>query len=151
MTTAAAPSHDVLATMAANITQLTEPIYTAARRRITQHPCLLDQLRDAAIPGTVPRGPERRRIPTSRPPLRLDAVDTLSEICVGITGWHAKLGLPSPPRHADWFKAVLRMLPDAAQSLAPSIADWLAADVEAWWHDAAIASGWRPDDLRRLR
>lgn len=177
-----APSHDRLAHMADDVTQLVKPIHIAVRGRIVTHPALLDQLRAACVPGNSQRGPERRRIPDSRPPLRLDAVDLLSGVYVGMAGWHAKLDLPSPSAFVhgchhgscqgilvnhrgtlgptcstaslelvDWHKAVLRQLVGAAPTLAPSIADWLAADVQSWWHDAAVGSGWRPDDLRRLR
>jgi hypothetical protein len=146
-----APSHDRLAHMSDDIRQLVQPIHVAIRGRIVTHPALLDQLRQACVPGNAQRGPERRRIPDSRPPLRLDAVDLLSGVYVGISGWHAKLRLASPPAGVDWQKTVLRALVGAAPELAPSIADWLAADVESWWHDCAVGSGWRPDDLRRLR
>lgn len=146
-----APSHDRLAHMSDDVAQLVKPIHIAVRGRIVTHPPLLDQLRQACVPGNSQRGPERRRIPDSRPPLRLEAVDLLSGVYVGISLWHAKLRLLSPPAGVDWQKTVLRALVGAAPTLAPSIADWLAADVACWWHDAAVGSGWRPDDLRRLR
>jgi hypothetical protein len=140
-----------LARLAADVKQLADPIHTAVRGKIVTHAPLLDQLRASAVPGGGTRGPERRRVPDSRPPARLDVVDALAEVYVGISGWHAKLSLPSPPRDVDWQKAVLRSLVGAASGLAPSIAEWLAADVQGWWHDAAVGSGWRPADLLKLR
>lgn len=92
-----APSHDTLAHMADDIRQLVDPIHIAVRGRVVTHPPLLDQLRVAAIPGNTRQGAERRRVPDSRPPARLDSVDALSEIYVELAGWHAKLRLPSPP------------------------------------------------------
>lgn len=144
-------THDTHARMAADVRQLTAPIHLAAGRRIIRHPPLLDQLRNAAVPGATIAGPERRGIPDSRPPVRLDVVDLLAGVYVGISMWHAKLRLPSPPRDTDWQKAALRALVDEAPRLAPSIADWLALDVHAWWTDCARGSGWRTQDLLRIR
>lgn len=149
--TVKAPSHDLLARMADDVRQLTEPIHTAIRGQIVTHDPLLDQLREASIPGGAIPGEHRRSVPTSRPPARLDAVDALAEVYVGISGWHARLRLGSPPREADWQKAVLRQLVGAAPTLAPSIADWLSHEVRDWWHDCAVGSGWRPADLLKLR
>lgn len=145
-----APSHDRLATMAADIRQLVAPIHAAVQRRVVTHPPLLDSLRDACQPG---RGPDtgRRTPPGSRPPIRLDTVDALSEIYVGISRWHARLSPPSPPRDTDWQKAALRAFVGAAPNLAPSLADYLADEVYEWWRLAAIGSGWRPEHLRKLR
>ncbi len=148
----AAPSHDKLARMALDIRQLTEPIYAAVRGRIVTHGPLLDQLRDACIPSSSTLTETiRRRSRESRPPASTAAISTLSEIEVGIAYWRVKLELPSPVRSLDWFKATLGMFPAAAQDLAPSIGDWLATEVNGWWHDAAVGSGWRPQDLLRLR
>jgi hypothetical protein len=172
--------------MADDVRQLCEPIRAAVGRRgearIVSHPPLLDALRTAAGPGAASQGPERRRVPDSRPPVgwSADTADALAEVYVGISFWHAKLDLPSPPRflhgclHAscrvlvlrerggpvcagagltevDWHKAVLRRLVGEAPTLAPSIADWLAADVESWWALAARRCGWSLEQLRRLR
>lgn len=179
--TTAAPSHDTLARMADDIGQLTRPIHTAVRGQIVSHDPLLDQLRAAGAPGGSIPGEHRRAVPTSRPAARLDPIGTLSDIYVAMAGWQAKLELPSPPefRHGclhtscwrillqrggrgpvcstasltrtDWHKEVLRSFVGAAAGIAPSIADWLAADVHGWWHDAAVGSGWRPADLLKLR
>lgn len=98
--------HDVLGQLGADARQLVEPftIPVAQRPRggrtrwhAITHPALLDQLRAAVAPGSAVRGPERRRIPDSRPPAALDVVDALTDVTVGISGWHARLRLPSPP------------------------------------------------------
>lgn len=143
------PRH--LQALRGDVQQLADPIHIAIRGKIVTHPPLLIQLRQATIPGRTQRGPERRQVPKSRPPAALDPMDALAEIYVELSGWHARLQLDSPPRNTDWQRAVLRMLPEAAQHLAPAVADWLRTDVAEWWRLAAVHSGWRPDDLRRLR
>lgn len=145
MTTTTWPRHT---TLTAHIHQLTQPIHIALRGRIITHPPLLDQLRDATHPTGGHVG--IRTPPGSRPPLRIDALDTLSTIYVGISTWHARLNLPSPPRHLDWQKATLAMFADTAPTLALPIADYLADETADWWHTAATATGWTTDQLRRL-
>jgi hypothetical protein len=51
----------------------------------------------------------------------------------------------------DWPKHALRQLASAAPDLAPQVADWLALDVAEWWRSAAVQSGWRVDELLRVR
>lgn len=138
------------AAIAADVDQLTQPIHVAIQGRVITHPCLLDQLRDACIPGGGV-GSTIRRAPGSRPPLRLDTVSALSEVYVGISMWHGRLNLPSPPRNQDWQKAVLRAFVGAVPNLAPAIADYLGDEIHDWWRIAATGSGWRPDQLRKLR
>lgn len=136
----------------ADIRQLTEPIVLAVRARLVRHPPLLDQLRAAAVPGR--RGDHTatsHTAPGSRPPANLDAVDVLAEIYVGISAWHARLRLPSPPRDQDWQMAVLRQLADTAADLDPPRAQWLSVEVHTWWADAATVAGWSTRDLVRLR
>jgi hypothetical protein len=146
-----APSHDLLARMADDVRQLTNPIHTAVRGRVVTHDPLLDQLRAAAVPGGGIQGEHRRTVPTSRPPARLDVVDILAGIYVEISQWHAILRNPSPLREEDWQKAVLRQFVGHAPTIAPSLADELSHAVRGWWHDAAVGSGWRPADLLKLR
>lgn len=171
--------------MADDVRQLCEPIHAVVRGQIVTHPGLLEQLRQPSSPAGQ-QGPERRRVPDSRSPVgwSADASDARAEIEVGISFWHAKLRLPSPPRflhgclhvscrvvelqhgrgpvrgpvcagagltEVDWHAAVLRRLVGEAPTLAPSIADWLAADVESWWALAARRTGWTLEQLRRLR
>jgi len=146
MTATKTPAADRIA---GDVRQLTHPIHVALRGRIVTHDPLLEQLREAAVPssgaGVV------RRPPGSRPPASLDALDRLSGIYVGISGWHARLCLPSPARHLDWQMAVLDVLAERARDLAPAVAEWLAVEVHGWWHDAAVGSGWKPTDLLKLR
>lgn len=147
-----APSHDVMAKMGKDIDQLTKQIFMAHRGGILAHEPLLDQLREACVPSSSTLTETiRRRSRESRPPASTAAITTLAEIEVGISYWRVKLELPSPDRSLDWFKAVLAMMPAAATDLAPSIGDWLATEVNGWWHDAAVGSGWRPADLLKLR
>jgi hypothetical protein len=130
-----------------DIAQLTRPIHMAVQRRIVRHPPLLDQLAAAAIPGnTHHTRPERRRIPDSRPPLALAPIDALITISAELDQWRHRLTL----RPAS-TKATLAQLPATATQLAPAIAEWLTLDVHNWWHTAATQSGWRPDQLLRLR
>lgn len=141
-----------ITTMTAEVAQLTRPIHVAIQQRVVTHPALLDQLREACAPGgSVGDGASVRRAPGSRPPLRVATVDLLAEIYVGISTWHARLNLASPPRNHDWQKATLRALVDATPDLAPAIADWLAIEIHDWWRMAATGSGWRPEHLRKLQ
>jgi len=141
-----------LRTLAGDIRQLVEPIHMAHRRQVLTHDPLLDQLRDACIPSSSTITETiRRRSRGSQPPASTTAVSTLAEIEVGVSFWRVKLDLPSPDRSLDWFKAVLGMLPDAAEGMASSLVEWLATDVHGWWTDAARAAGWRTDDLLKLR
>jgi hypothetical protein len=150
--TVKAPSHDVLAKMARDVDQLVDPIHVAIRGRIVTHLPLLDQLRRAAVPGNSVRGQERRPIPQSKPPLRLDTVERLQRIYLGISVVRLHLNLPVPPAGQDGAKAMLRAFVAEAPSLAPSIAEqWLAVEVNGWWRDAAVGSGWAPADLLKLR
>jgi hypothetical protein len=130
----------------ADIAQLTQPIHMAVRRQIVTHLCLLDQLDAAAFPGRGRQGPERRTVPTSRPPLALAAVDALLTIATELDQWRQRLTLPTAGT-----KRTLQAVPAAATTLAPAIAEWLTLDVHNWWHTAAIQSGWRPNELLRLR
>lgn len=136
---------------AADVQQLTQPIHVAIRGKIVTHPCLLDQLRDAAQPGTTVRGPERRSVPRSQPPANLDTLDALSTLYVELSGWHARLRLTSPPRDTDWQKTVLRALVGAMPNLAGEVAEWLGVEIHDWWRAAATHAGWRPTDLLKLR
>jgi len=149
--TAPHPTTTRLATLTAHVDQLTRPIHVAIQGRVITHPALLDQLRAACVPGRSTTYSGGRQPPGSRPPLRVDAVDTLAEINVGISAWHARLALPSPPRNADWQKATLRAFVGAAPSLAPALVDYLTDEVIDWWRAAAVASGWQPAQLRKLQ
>jgi hypothetical protein len=141
----------VLSAIGADVMQLTRPIHLAVRGRILTHPPLLDQLRAATQPGTTNSRPERRQVPTSHPPVDLAAVDLLATVYGELCGWHTRHRLPQPPAGMDWHKAALRQLVGLAPTLAGEVADWLAADVHSWWHDAAMCVGWRPAELMRVR
>jgi hypothetical protein len=137
--------------LTADIRQLTRPIHIAHRGRIHALPPLLDQLRDACNPTRSTTHGGTRTAPCSRPPARLDAIDALTEVYVGISMCHARLNLPSPPRNADWQKGALRLMADRAHDLTPELVDWLALEVNHWWKLAAVTAGWRPEQLLRLR
>lgn len=143
---------DKLAQLVWQVRQLTQPIHLAVRRQILTHGPLLDQLRDACTPsGQTMLETIRRRSRESCPPLSTAAVSTLSDVYVGISYWHQKLRLPSPDRSLDWQKMALQQIAAAADGLAPEVAEWLCTEVDGWWRNAAVGSGWRPDDLRRIR
>jgi hypothetical protein len=143
---------DKLDDMVWQVRQLTQPVHLAVRRQILTHQSLLDQLRDACTPSTSTLMETiRKRARESHPPASTAAISTLSEVYMGISYWHSKLGLPSPDRSLDWQKTALQQVATAADTLAPDVAEWLCTEVEGWWRDAANGSGWRPDDLRRLR
>lgn len=142
---------ETLRRAAADVRQLTQPIHIAIRRSIITHPALLDQLRQAAVPGQAQRGPERRKVPKSAPPLSLDPVDAHTQILQELSNWHQKLNLASPGYDQDWQKAVMRQLVGRLPDLAPQVADWAALDIAEWWRLAAVHTGWRPDDLRKIR
>lgn len=128
-----------------DIAQLTRPIHMAVRGRIITHDPLLDQLHEAAIPGrTTDTG--RRTVPTSRPPLGLGALDALIAISSELDQWRTRITLPTAAT-----KRTLQAIPAAAENLAPAIAEWLTLDVHHWWHTAATHSGWKPDQLMKLR
>ncbi|HEX6685750.1 MAG TPA: hypothetical protein VF062_23445 [Candidatus Limnocylindrales bacterium] len=156
-----------LAELRADLDQLRNPlrrpaikqrIRTAGGRRVTRWtepvplPCLLDLLREAAGGlGSTTRGPERHQTPRSRPPGNLDALDLWSRVLVEISGWHAGLNLPSPPRDQDWQRAVLRMLHDEARRLSPETVAAIADDVHRWWRWAASAADISQTELVELR
>jgi hypothetical protein len=143
---------DKLADMVWQVRQLTDNILMAHRRSILTHNCLLDELRDACTPsGQTLMETTRKRAKESQPPASTAAISTLSDIYVGISYWHQKLDLPSPDRSLDWQKTALQQIAAAVDGLAPQVQEWLVHEVESWWHDCAVGSGWRPDDLRRLR
>jgi len=128
-----------------DIAQLVRPIHLAVQRRIITHPALLDQLHEAAFPGRL-QGEGRRTVPTSRPPCSLGPVDAMADISAELDQWRARITLP-----VAGTRRTLQAIPAAAQQLAPAIAEWLALDVHHWWHTAAVQSGWRPEQLLRIR
>lgn len=156
-------SHDTLGRLADDIRQLTTPFTIPVRQRgrrtrttwtAVTHPPLLDQLRAAVDPARLgDQASTRKRIPTSRPTINVDASDRLAAIYVEITHWRQRLALPplQVPHDQDWWFAALRSLVGAATLIAPAIADDLAEDVHKWWHWAAVQTGWDPADLMQPR
>jgi hypothetical protein len=179
-----------LATLRADLDQLRLPFAVPVRQRTRRtgtrwtaitHPGLLDQLRRAAAgQSRTARGPERRQPPRSRPPGNLDALDRLSAVYVGISGWHSGLALPSPPEHrsvcphqtcatallnstpgpvcptarlvrVDWQLHALHQLHDAARRLDPRTVAAITSDVTDWWRWAATSCGWSTAELITLR
>ncbi len=150
----------------ADVRQLVDPIVMAVRGRIVKHPSLLDQLRAAVEPGAVPQYGRRllRRRVDSRLPINVGATDALATIYGELMEWADRLSLSAPVvtydfpggitvtvRRVDRAEYTLRRLPDKMPDLAPGVAEWLALDVRAWWRLAATQSGWRTDELVRLR
>ena len=135
----------LLRQLEADINQLVNPIHMAVQRRIITHPALLDQLADAVLPGRT--GQQlRRTVPTSREPCTLNPIDTLVDIAAELDQWRQRITLP-----VAGTRRTLQAIPAAAQQLAPAIAEWLTLDVHHWWHTAAVQSGWRPEQLLRIR
>jgi hypothetical protein len=131
-------------------------------RRVTQWrdlgalPPLLVQLRSAVDRQMVVRVREEARRPAgSREPGNIEAVDLLARVYVGISGWHAGLGLSAPPRPpvgpVDWQLYALGQLHDVARRLAPETVEAVAADAHRWWRWAASAAGFSTAELIELR
>ncbi|MEU4570851.1 hypothetical protein, partial [Micromonospora sp. NPDC023956] len=137
--------------LTAELHQLARPIHIAHQGRVHTLPPLLDQLRDACTPPSGTPTGSTRTAPGSRPPIRVNAVDALSAITVGISICHGRLNLPSPPRNVDWQKGVLALMAERAHDLTPQLADWLTLEVHDWWRTAALHTGWTPTQLRRLQ
>lgn len=151
----------VLQQLGDQVAQLTQPFTLAVRRRgrgmrttwtAITHPALLESLREAAEPGSTAHGPDRRRVPSSRPPANLAAIDARDTIRRQIADWRWRIA-PSHhvPHDTEWEHSVLRALVGAAPTLAPAIADALAGDVTRWWRTAALLSGHDPAQLLRTR
>ncbi len=170
-----------LAELAADVRQLIQPIHLAHRSQIHTRPSLLDQLRTPPERRTTGHHGGGHTTPGSKPPIDETISDALATLYVGISGWHARLDLPSPPAYVygcthptchlallershpgpacaagsitrvDWHKAALRQLVGAWPNLSPGQQEWLAADVAEWWQIAAKTTGWKPNELRRLR
>ncbi len=133
----------------ADIRQLVEPIQLAVQGRIVTHDPLLDQLRQATAPSGASASVRIQGAAVA--PVNLAAIDALSTIYVELAGWHARQSLPSPPRDGDWQKHTLRALLDRAPTLAPAVAEWLATEVRDWWALAARHTGWKTQELTRIR
>lgn len=151
----------MLQQLADQTAQLTQPFTIPVRRRgrgirttwtAITHPALLESLREAAEPGSTAHGPDRRRVPSSRPPANLAAIDARDTIRRQIADRRWQL-IPGHhvPDGAEWEHSVLRALVGAAPTLDPAIADALAGDVTRWWRTAALLSGHDPAHLLRLR
>jgi hypothetical protein len=140
-----------LAQAQAEAHQLTQPIHIAIRRRIITHPPLLDQLRAATQPGHTRKGPERRTPSRSQPPAAIDPLDALAELYVELAGWHARIGQPTIDPQHDWQKRAIQHLVAKLPAMAGEIATWAVADLHSWWTLAARHTGWRLDELRKLR
>lgn len=97
-------------------------------------PCLLTQLRNAIAGGMETGG---RGIPTSRPPIAVDALDLWREIGHNTHSWAAHMGLNRRDRHphsqTPWIGRLLRSC--AAQAIStgkPLIADRIEHDARRW-------------------
>lgn len=138
---------NTIATLAeelADARQHREPVYewTAARNRkltrvvVTTQPGLIEQLRDSVQPAST--GEQRRSVPTSRPPLQLEALDRLIAIERAATGWTRLL--QEPPRL--YLEATIRALVGAASRADVDLRHALAADMRRWRGWAAVMTGW---------
>lgn len=139
--------------------------HTRRWRTTLTYPGLLDQLRAAVNPVSVPaRAMRPARVPGSRPPNATDPSSRLAEIYVEIAKWVAGLGVRPPVSlrtstdgvggiytvvapAGDWFEQALRALVGAAPTLPRRQAEQLVADVRKWWEWAARQAGWNPQEL----
>lgn len=115
---------------------------------VIEYPSLLDQLRAAVHPTTVPRRAERAaRVPASKVPISVDPASRLGEIYVEVGKWVARTGRWPEPGAEDWFEQALRGLVGAAAELPRREGETLVADVRRWWGWAAVQAGWNEQEL----
>lgn len=113
----------------------------AERHHRAKVPALLAQLgadtRDTSIDG----GDGARGTYASKPPARLDALDTVARIDLAAARWIRDLtGEWSDP--GDDTAAVIRRVGVLAASCDPAQQKAIARDVHGWWVAARVVTGW---------
>jgi hypothetical protein len=127
-------------------TQHVERIYgwTPSRHRklINEHVTiksgLIDQLREAIFGTTATEDEGRRSIPSSKPPLLLEALARLLDITIGSNEW---IHRTREVNRGD-LESNVRALVGAAGRLDSSVRIELLVDMRRWRSWAAVMSGW---------
>lgn len=104
------------------------------------YPPLLDQLADCVRPhgGQTDDEGGGRRVPSSRAPLDLDALDRLVAIEHGVNRWRQQLGMDS---RGD-VKRDLRGLVGAVTRTTSTQVDELTSEASTWWRWCRTVAGW---------
>ncbi len=112
---------------------------------VTVLPGLLQQLADIVYPGSPPdngAGPTARPVPSSRPPLRMDAASAHLSIVMAVTRWHLTLGLVL----RDTLESSVRQLLGAISREDPDTQAVLLGEMRSWQRQAEIICGHRQPD-----
>lgn len=119
--------------------------HTPNRKRKLTHiwptiqPGLLHQLHEAITTNMTPDDNGRRTVPTSRPPLLIEAMSQHLRITTTVNRWIWDLQLVNRPS----VEANIRSLVGAAPQLDPTDRGALLADLRRWRNWAAILTGWK--------
>lgn len=108
-------------------------------------PGLLQQLADIVYPGSPPdtgAGPTSRPVPSSRPPLRMDAASAHLQIVMAVTRWHVSLGLEL----RDTLESSVRQLLGRIATEDSDTQTVLLAEMRSWQRQAEIICGHRQPD-----
>lgn len=109
------------------------------RHHQTVQPGLITQLYQAITPANTTGGePGARRIPTSRPPLALEALSTYGQICMHARSWcrEARIGTRVT------VESTIRALVGAANNLDDNQLHQLRADLRQWRRWCLVQTGW---------
>lgn len=112
---------------------------------VTILPGLLRQLADIVYPGSPPdsgAGPTSRPVPSSRPPLRMDAASAHLAITIAVTRWHVSLGLEL----RDTVESSVRQLLGRIATEDSDTQAVLLAEMRSWQRQAEIICGHRQPD-----
>lgn len=131
-----------------------EPIYDADQHRnkrmrrvyATTVPGLIQQLREAAEPGTTGDTTGVRSIPDSRPPLALNAVSLLAAIEYGAA--RRCLAMGAAPR--DTVESTIRMFVGESGQWDSDTQRSLAGELRSWRVQAEVITQWRADPVELL-
>ncbi len=133
--------------------QIREPRWTwdhnRHKKQLPDHvvilPGLLQQLADIVYPGSPPdngAGPTARPVPSSRPPLRMDAASAHLSIVMAVTRWHVSLGLELRDTLESSVRQILgRIAVEDSDTQAV-----LLAEMRSWQRQAEVICGWKDPD-----
>lgn len=108
-------------------------------------PGLLGQLADIVYPGSPPdngAGPTSRPVPSSRPPLRMDAASAHLAITIAVARWHVSLGLEL----RDTIESSVRQLLGRIAVEDSDTQATLLSEMRSWQRQAEIICGHRQPD-----